>query len=635
MHPSRRLVALLILAPVLVAGALLSGGCSAPSGEITTGSEAPDDDSPAGRWFLSEAGTRLILDLRSDGGNARGDIAQEGRPGQPIDRIAWSPDTGILSFRTGGDRHWRWYRGELVEGVLRGRSTPPTDHADMPPARAFTRHVTGWHARRFDRDLVPRAWDLRLIDGRLARVRIDRAPDGDGFAGTFKVFASLQRHSNAEELEYPLHDIAWDGATLRFQRQVDGRHEVFEGHADGRHVHGRHRGDEVGGWQSWRGTRAELLGYGLAEKAGDTRSRWQTDNRRRLAHLMMAGAPQPASREVEVLRSGLPPRASRRMDADRDDAPERWPGNYVLDELAFTYRIDDPASGTAMTRRAHGYLARPTSTGTGPLPAVVVLNGHASGAWQLLDPDARMYWYGEALARRGHLVLALDISHREYGDDPDGGNHAHPAIAAEGMSSEWEQDGERAWDVIQGIDYLLTRADVDPRRVAVFGLSLGAEVAIQAAALDPRVDTVVVAGYLPDFQVMRWNGNHECWWWLNADINEYVDLSTYLALIAPRRLIAQSAARDFTFSRRNPPFSADKQVARRARVAWHDDPGRFIHLLHDHAHSLRVGSTDGGVRRFSVTGPSAADDPGWQIDTGTTALREDLFELMSGRPEAH
>lgn len=636
---SRRLLKL--LAPVLVAGALLCGGCSAPTPGDRSAVSAASDDSPAGHWYLDEAGRRLRLHLRADAGKASGDIAIEGRSGQPIERIEWDPHSRWLSFRTGGDRHWRWYRVELVAGVLRGRATPPLDHADMPDVRTFTHVVTGWHAQAFGRELLPRAWDLELADGRLARLRIDRvrhagddadddhAGDSD-LVGTFKVYASRQRHSNAEELEYPLHDIAWDGHALRFTRLVDGRVESWEGRADGRHLHGRQRDDAGAGWQSWRGTRAELFGYGLAPRDAAARDAWQATTRARVAHLLMAGAPPAATTSVEVLRSGVPPRPSRRIDADRDDAPGQWPQQYTLDELDFSWDIDDAGSGERLQRRGHGWLASPSDHESGTRrPAVIVLNGHASSAWQLFDPDAEMYWYGDALARRGYIVLALDVSHRDYGDDPEGDNHAHPAIAPDGLTSDWEQDGERAWDVIRGIDHLLTRDDVDPERIAVFGLSLGAEVALQAAALDTRVRSTVIAGFLPDFQVMAWNGNHECWQWKNADINEYVDMATYLALIAPRVLIAQSAAQDFTFSRRQPPFSADKQVARRARIAWAGAGANFLHLLHGHGHSLRVESATGGVKRFTVIEPLTADDLDWQASAATDAPGQDLFEVLA------
>lgn len=626
MMEPRRLVAQL-LAPALMAGALLSGACS-PDRAADTAVAALAADSPAGRWHLQQGGRRLVLDLGAVGGRAFGEIRREGEPAQKIERIDWQPETGTLSFRSGIEGHWRWYRAVLVDGVLRGRATLLGNHSDMPAASGFTEVMTGWHARRFDQERVPRSWDVQLADGRLARIRIDRGndPDGTDLVGTYKVFASRSRHSNAEELEYALSGIEWDGETLRFQRALADGIEQFEARAEGRHLHGRYRHDGDGRWRSLHGTRAELLGYGLSARMAAERDDWQALTRRRVAHLLMAGAPDPVDTSVQVLQARVPARRIGRIDEGRDDMPEQWPANYTLDELSFRWTFT-AGDGAALERHAHGWIASPAAEG-GRRPAVIVLNGHASSAWQMFDPDAWMYWYGDAFARRGHVVLGLDVSHRDYGDDPDGGNHAHPAISRDGLRSEWEQDGERAWDVMRAIDYLLARDDVDPDRIVLAGLSMGAEVAVQAAALDTRVRLTVLGGFMPDLQVMAWNGNHECWQWLNADINEYVDLSTYLALVAPRALIAQSAARDFTFSRRDPPFSADLQVARRARVAWNDQSSRFIHLLHDGEHSLRTGVRDGGVRAFAHDVARVEGDPHWQTAPTTAAPGRDLFELV-------
>jgi dienelactone hydrolase len=44
------------------------------------------------------------------------------------------------------------------------------------------------------------------------------------------------------------------------------------------------------------------------------------------------------------------------------------------------------------------------------------------------------------------------------------------------------------------LDFLATRPDVDPTRIGLLGLSMGAEEAIGAAAADPRVRAVVAEG---------------------------------------------------------------------------------------------------------------------------------------------
>jgi dienelactone hydrolase len=153
---------------------------------------------------------------------------------------------------------------------------------------------------------------------------------------------------------------------------------------------------------------------------------------------------------------------------------------------------------------------------------LLAVNGHGGSGWAMMNPDDASFWYGEAFARRGYVVLALDISHRpladranlyaDYlnGDDPAHGNGTHPAIAAAGMDSDWEEPGERSWDTMRALDYLLSRADVDPGRIILSGLSLGGEVTADTAGLDPRLSMSIPAGYSPDQSVMLYNGSHPC-----------------------------------------------------------------------------------------------------------------------------
>lgn len=81
------------------------------------------------------------------------------------------------------------------------------------------------------------------------------------------------------------------------------------------------------------------------------------------------------------------------------------------------------------------------------------------------------------LTRHGYGVLALDA--RGTGES---GGHA----------MLWGWGGEN--DLSAAVSYLYSRPDVNPYRVGALGLSMGAEVAITAAALDPRLRAVVAEG---------------------------------------------------------------------------------------------------------------------------------------------
>jgi pimeloyl-ACP methyl ester carboxylesterase len=83
----------------------------------------------------------------------------------------------------------------------------------------------------------------------------------------------------------------------------------------------------------------------------------------------------------------------------------------------------------------------------------------------------------ELLARQGYGVMALDLpGHGERGGHANLlGANAQPAVTA-------------------AVDWLSRRTDVDPRRIGGLGLSLGAEVLLEAAARDVRIHAVVADG---------------------------------------------------------------------------------------------------------------------------------------------
>jgi hypothetical protein len=258
-----------------------------------------------------------------------------------------------------------------------------------------------------------------------------------------------------------------------------------------------------------------------------------------------------------------------------------------------------------------------------------------------------MYWYADAWARRGFVVLSIDISHRPtidrgslYGDFPDGddpadGNAAHPAIRSAALDSDWQEDGERAWDVMRGIDFLALQHNVDISRLTVTGLSMGAEVATFVGAFDPRVQMVLTAGFVPDLAVMSWHGNHPCWQWTTSTPRDYFSVADLHALIAPRPLIAESGTQDGEFSDFNPPFVAGKELTRRSRSVYADAPSSFIFYLHDDRHAYHFGDVvadtsnpPGFITTPALTGPQATGDLEWAVDPATQNLGVTIVDQL-------
>lgn len=627
-----------------------------------------DVSGPLGTWYLNVDGSSCVVTI-ADGApprSYRGTLLSEGGATEQLDQIRWDPSARSVEFRRHGQGFWEWYRGRVVEGILVGRFSRHSQSPERPVERtSYTRHITGWNSEYLDRDIVPRVYDVLIHDQYRARLRIDRAPRTPGaWVGRLKVYSTISAGAKGEELEGDLEIHRWDGVNLKFTRRAPGSTQTYVGLATGHTISGTYTVAERPGEYPWHGVRAEVLSFGLASKSSEDRVAWQRRTRRQLEHLMLAGNPQPLTRKVTTLRSHLAPLSSTQMPANRDDDPARWPQDYQLTELQFDYTLADPDGGPALVRRSHAYLAVPNRkpSAEGKFPAVLAINGHNGSAWKVMNPDDENYWYGDSFARRGFVVLAVDIAHRpvadrarlysDYpaGDDPSHGNVSRPSIEAPGLDSDWEEDGERAWDVMRALDYLLTLPYVDRGRVLVTGLSLGGEIASIVGALDLRVSLSIPAAFPPDLDVVNDHGNHPCWRWSKADIREYLGASDFLALIAPRPLIIETGERDFTFSSFAPPFAAYKQVARRVRAAYGQETDNFVHYLHYDGHHYHIGgphpvgargpNPDGllpapdmsskqlGVRVPVLVNPEAPWSTRWQTDNQTRTAAPTLYDLI-------
>jgi dienelactone hydrolase len=513
-----------------------------------------------------------------------------------------------------------------------------------------------------------------------------------------------------EELEYDLNVRQWNGNRLDFTR-IDRRpnqnwEQRFRGRIegnDGQTISGTFTHTGMSRQLNWRGTRAEVLTYGLVQKSRRDRQVWQERTRRQLYHLMMADNPHAISTSMR-LGSTVRPRTGTLIN--RDDNPAANPQEYKLTELFFDYALPNPYDRSSkFIRQSHVWLAvptRPPPPQTGKYPAAVVVNGHAGSAWLMMQPglpnaenvsDANaslMYYYGDAFARHGFVVLAVDISHRGYldktlqwpctppttpnppygpsplygrplhvedqwaplGDDMCNSNGPHPFIQAPDFnSSDWEENGERAWDVMRALDYLLQLPYVDPNHVLITGHSLGGEVATIVAALEPRFSMSIPACWSPDTAVFYFN-SHGCAHWVNANSREYIDISDYHALIAPRPLIVQTGKKDDIYSKVNniffsdhhARFAGDKTVARRSRKAYGDEEDKFIHYLHYDGHRYHFGdipspnSDHDYLQDYEqYVCKSSVNEPGqnwpekltWQTDPSTINTNRTLFQTIS------
>jgi dienelactone hydrolase len=608
--------------------------------------------SPVGTWYFKHNEDRLTAQIFFNPKTSRheGNIVDSRGNKSNLKSIFWSLKNNTLAFVRPLDSNTsEWYEGRVVEGVFQGRVASGSTIPSFP--YDYTTVATGWSATYLDSLSTVRVFDLTIDGFYKARLTLDR--NAGRVQGLLKVYSTVTGDIALEEPEYDLTNVVWSGDRISFTRRLADATQYFEGTISGRSIYGRFR-HGTDAFREWTGVRANVLSYGLFARTPAQRLAWQTRTRRQLQHLLMKGNPNPSSVRVTTIRTNMAPPGVGSYRLWHDWNALAHPRNYRLKELNFRYEIPNPYGGAPAIRIVHGYLAMPNDYRVGErLPTLLAVNGHGGSALSCFRIED--FNYGDAFASRRYLVLAIDISHRP--DSPFGypledrvggthitadGCHPHPSIKYPGLdASDWEEDGERVWDSMRAIDYLRTLPEADPNRIAMIGLSMGGEVTTYTAALDQRIRVAIPTGYAMESLKNNPNTNHICWMWNNADIGDYVDTSDFHALMAPRKVIYQTGSHDATFSIMAPPFATDKQIARRARIAYDADSTGYVHYLQIHregfpGHITRYGdifTRSPKEARLTVTvptltGPTSTGSPAWQTDPTTRPTGLSVFEIV-------
>jgi dienelactone hydrolase len=236
--------------------------------------------------------------------------------------------------------------------------------------------------------------------------------------------------------------------------------------------------------------------------------------------------------------------------------PEKTPLNARVTSITEreTYRIEKVVFESRPGFLVTGNLYVPKGK-EGPMPAVVgtcghSLNGKAETAYQS---------FCQGLARMGYVVLIYD---------PIGQGERFQYIKDEGAKglksryggsvSEHIQCGNqqglvgeffgawRAWDGVRALDYLLSRPEVDPKRVGVTGNSGGGTMTTWLCGVESRWSMAAPSCFVTTF---LHNAENE----LPADTEQCppqvlalgLDHSDFLAAMAPKPVIVLAKERDF------------------------------------------------------------------------------------------
>ncbi|MHB9034100.1 MAG: dienelactone hydrolase family protein [Anaerolineae bacterium] len=192
-------------------------------------------------------------------------------------------------------------------------------------------------------------------------------------------------------------------------------------------------------------------------------------------------------------------------------------------------------------------------------PAVVAPHGHGSGGKysvagcrELPGIAAQIatynYDYGVQFARAGLIAFCPDA--RGFGERQERSSRGDLLasscrdINAQAYPLGQTITGMWAWDIHRLLDYIATRLDCIPGRVACAGLSGGGLQTLWATALDERIRCAVISGYFYGYKESLLDMCENCWCNYVPGLYEAMDMGDIASLIAPRPLLIETGNRD-------------------------------------------------------------------------------------------
>jgi len=215
---------------------------------------------------------------------------------------------------------------------------------------------------------------------------------------------------------------------------------------------------------------------------------------------LFAGADHSTVAELSRVRAGwlklLGPFPTRKPALDARMRQVAETADHVRHQVSFASEGNDRVTAwlllpkTPKKNPGMGVIAiHPTTGGTGK-DRSAGLAGLYPG--EKGNPADLSRAYGLELVRRGHVVLCIDLL--TDGERVAPGLGPYDSRAFYQRHPDWSMVGKNTWDIMRSVDFLLTRPEVDARRIACVGHSLGGHSSLFAAALDPRIGGCVANG---------------------------------------------------------------------------------------------------------------------------------------------
>jgi dipeptidyl aminopeptidase/acylaminoacyl peptidase len=211
----------------------------------------------------------------------------------------------------------------------------------------------------------------------------------------------------------------------------------------------------------------------------------------------------------------------------------------------------------------------------GRVPAILYCHWHGGeygkGKVELFEAAHTPEPPGAALVRRGFAVLAIDAPGFGARQGKGPGGTSQKGEAGEAAASKFNLwIGRTLWgmllrDDLIALDYLAARPEIDPERIGITGISMGATRTWWLMALDERIRTGVGVACLTRYQNLIASGGlneHGIYYYVPGLLNHF-DTEAVVSLAAPRPLLLMNGDCD-----PGSPVAGIRQIEQKVRKVY-------------------------------------------------------------------
>jgi len=251
-------------------------------------------------------------------------------------------------------------------------------------------------------------------------------------------------------------------------------------------------------------------------------------------------------------------------------------GSYVARKVALNITADS---------RVLGYLLLPK--GGGRHPAVLLLHDHGArldiGKEKMIEPwdeppaklaSAREWveycyggrWVGDELARRGYVCFCTDALN--WSDRGGAGLEGQQALASNLFHLGSSLAGTIAWEDMRAAEFLSGLPQVDAKRVAALGLSMGCFRTWQVCALSDRIKAGVAICWMATVKGLMVPGNNQtvgssAYTMNHPGLRRWLDYPDVASIACPKPMLFYNGLQDGLF-----PIPSVQEAYAKMRRVW-------------------------------------------------------------------